>query len=116
VVRTYKVENDKDKTLALEVVVMEYRAPGTKTFTPTSGRGSGFIRHQVFQRLMQAEAKRVRAKKEPDSLITPENHTLEIIGKGRIGSFDCSVVHAIPKRKETDLFEGKISMTRILRS
>ena len=108
VVRTYKVENDKDKTLALEVVVMEYRAPGTKTFTPTSGKGSGFIRHHVFQRLMQSEAKRARANKDPDSLITPENYTLEIIGKDRIGSSDCSVVHAIPKRKETDLFEGKI--------
>ena len=108
VVRTYKVENDKEKTLALEVVVMEYRAPGTKTFTPTSGKGSGFIRHHVFQRLMQAEAKRARANKDPDSLITPENYTLEILGKDRIGSFDCSVVHAIPKRKETDLFEGKI--------
>ncbi len=108
VVRTYKVKNAKDKTLAEEVVVMEYRAPGTETFTTNSGKGSGFIRHHVFQRLMQAEAKRARANKDPDSLITPENYTLEIIGKDRIGSFDCSVVHAIPKRKETDLFEGKI--------
>ena len=32
VVRTYKVEDDKGKTLAEEVVVMEYKAPGTKDF------------------------------------------------------------------------------------
>ena len=108
VVRTYKVKNDKDQTLAEEVVVMEYRAPKTKTFTATSGKGSGFIRRHVFQRLMQTEAKRARANKDPDSLITLENYTLEIIGKDRIGSSHCSVVHAIPKRKETDLFEGKI--------
>lgn len=34
VVRTYKVENDKDKTLALEVVVMEYRGQEQKLSHP----------------------------------------------------------------------------------
>ena len=108
VVRTYKVENDKDKTLAEEVVAMKYSAPGTETFTIRSEKGSGFVRHHVFQRLMKDEENRVRADKDPDSLITPENYTLEIIGSDRIENSDCSVIHAIPKRKETDLFEGTI--------
>lgn len=57
---------------------------------------------------MKDEEKRAGAKKDPDSLITPENYTLDIIGKDRIDSSDCLIVHAIPMRKETDLFEGKI--------
>src|SRR5665213_983863 len=108
VVRTYSVQNDKEMKLAEDVVAMKYSAPGTEMFTIRSEKGSGFIRHHVFQRLMKDEENRVRADKDPDSLIAPENYTLEIIGKDRIGDANCSVIHAIPKREETDLFEGKI--------
>ena len=108
VIRTYKVQNEKDKIVAEQVVVMEYTAPGTETFTSSSEKGSGFVLHHVFQRLMEDEEKRIRANKDPDSLITPENYTFEIVGTERIGSSNCSVVHAVPKRKQTDLFEGKI--------
>jgi Outer membrane lipoprotein-sorting protein len=108
VIRTYKVEDDKDKTVAEEVVVMEYTAPGTEAFTSSSEKGSGFVLHHVFQRLMKDEEKRVRINKDPDSLITPENYTFERVGMDRIGRTNCFVVRAIPKRKETDLFEGKI--------
>ena len=107
-VRTYKLENDKDKIVAEEAVVVEYRAPTTENFTTTAGKGSGFVRHHVFQRLMKAEEERVRVNKDPDSLITPENYALEVVGTDRIGNSDCSVVHAVPKRKEMDLFEGKM--------
>jgi hypothetical protein len=106
--RTYKVQNEKDKIVAEQVVVMEYSAPGTETFTSSSEKGSGFVLHHVFQRLMEDEKKRVRVNNDPDSLITPENYTFEIVGPDRIGTSDCSVVHAIPKRKQTDLFEGRI--------
>ena len=107
-VRTYKLENSKDKIVAEEVAGVEYRAPATETFTITSGKGSGFVRHRVFQRLMKVEEKRLQVNKDPDSLITPENYALEGVGTDRIGNSDCSVVHAVPKRKETDLFEGKM--------
>ncbi len=107
-VRTYKLENGKDEIVAEEEVVVEYRAPATETFTTTSGKGSGFVRRRVFQRLMEVEEKRIRVNKDPDSLITPQNYTLDVVGTDRIGNSDCSVVHAVPKRKEMDLFEGKI--------
>ena len=107
-VRTYKLENDKDKIVAEEAVVVEYRAPTTEKFTTTAGKGSGFVRHHVFQRLMKAEEERIRVNKDPDSLITPENYALEVVGTDRIGNSDCLVVHAVPKRKEMDLFEGKM--------
>jgi len=59
--------------VAEEAVVVEYRAPTTEQFTTTAGKGSGFVLHHVFQRLMKAEEERVRVNKDPDSLITPEN-------------------------------------------
>ena len=108
VIRTYKVQNEKDKIVAEQVVVMEYTAPGTETFTSSSEKGSGFVLHHVFQQLMENEKKRLRTNKDPDTLITPENYTFEIVGTERIGGSNCSVVHALPKRKETDLFEGRI--------
>jgi len=62
--------------VAEEAVVVEYRAPTTEQFTTTAGKGSGFVLHHVFQRLMKAEEERVRVNKDPDSLITPENWSL----------------------------------------
>jgi len=108
VTRTYKVQNEEDKIVAEQVVVMEYAAPGTEAFTSSSEKGSGFVLHHVFRRLMEDEKKRVRADKDPDSLTTPENYTFEIVGTERIGSSNCSVARAIPKHKRTDLFEGEI--------
>ncbi len=108
VIRTYKVENGKEKVIAEEVVVVDYKAPKTETFTSTSGNGSGFVRHHVFQRLMKNEKNRLQINKDPDSLINPDNYTLEAIGIDKIGSSDCSVVHLVPKRRERDLFEGKM--------
>ena len=64
--------------------------------------------HHVFQRLMESEKERLRANKDPDSLITPQNYSFEIVGTENIGTSHCSVVHAFPKYKRTDLFEGKI--------
>jgi hypothetical protein len=57
---------------------------------------------------MKDEVERIRANKDPDSLINPQNYTFEIVGAEKIGDSDCSVVRATPKRDETDLFEGTI--------
>ena len=92
-------ERQKTKLSLNKWWLMEYTAPGTEAFTSSSEKGSGFVLHHVFLRLMQDEKKRVRANKDPDSLITPENYTLEVVGTVRIGSSDCSVVHAVPKRR-----------------
>jgi len=47
-------------------VAVEYTAPGTETFTSSSEKGSGFVLHHVFRRLMEDEKKRVRACGEDD--------------------------------------------------
>jgi hypothetical protein len=108
VTRTYEVQNEKHKIVAEQVVVMEYTAPNTETFTSSSKTGSGFVLHRIFQQLMENEKKRLRANKDADSLIIPENYTFEMVGTERIASSNCSIVHALPKRKAKDLFEAKI--------
>lgn len=107
-VRTYKVVNDKNKVVAEEVVTEEYRAPNIENLTSTSQQGSQFVLHRVFQRLMQREKQRVQNDKDPDSLITPENYTLEELGNDKVGGAACLLFRAVPRRKATDLFEGKI--------
>jgi hypothetical protein len=107
-IRTYRVEDDKGKTLAKEVVLMQYKRPAAETFKTVSANGSAFIRGYVFKQLMRREAERATGRKDRDSSITPDNYTFEPLGKERIGSTYCSVVHAIPKRKETYLFDGKV--------
>lgn len=108
VVRTYTVRNDKGVVVAQEVVTMKYIPPGTKTFTVVSAKGSGFVRTHVFQPLMAREAARTRNQNDSDALITPENYKFEITGKEHVGSYECIVVHAIPRHKKSDLFEGEI--------
>jgi len=106
--RNYTVKNDKGTTLASEAVLMEYSAPGRETFTTRAGEGSLYIRSHVFERLMKFEADKVRTKKDQDSLITPENYTLQVVGRDNVGSSECLVVRAVARREERDLFKGKI--------
>lgn len=108
VIRTYSVQNEQGITVAQEVVMMEYRPPGIKTFTITSSKGSGFIRSHVFRRLMTREASRTGSREDSDGFITPENYRFGLAGQAQIGGSECTVVHAIPKYRKTYLFEGYI--------
>lgn len=108
VVRTYSVQDEKGLTVAEEVVLMQYGPPDTKTFTTKSWKGSAFVRGHVFRRLMAREAARTRNRQESDDLITRENYNLEIKGTEQVGSSECTVIHAVPKRKKPYLFEGDI--------
>jgi hypothetical protein len=108
VLRTYTVEDDKGKTLAKEVVQVEYRAPGTKTFTITTASGSAFIRGHVFKKLMKREAERAKHPEDRERALTTDNYAFDVLRKERVNGSDCTVIHAVPKRKRTYLFEGMI--------
>ncbi|MFY9689188.1 MAG: hypothetical protein WA369_11240 [Candidatus Acidiferrales bacterium] len=107
-VRTYQVVNHKGKLLAEEVVAVDYASPSTENFKVTSAKGSEFIRHHVFRRLIAREAKRIRAGGDGDGLINPENYTLEMVGTDQLADSACLIVHATPKHKKTELFDGQI--------
>jgi hypothetical protein len=108
VVRTYDIRNPEGKLAAQAVVRVDYRAPDKKTFNKTAEKGSGIVRHLVFDRLMQSESETSSGREHHDSAITTANYTFTLSGEEDVGPYHCFVLEASPKRKEKYLFEGKI--------
>jgi hypothetical protein len=107
-VRTYEIRNPEGKLAAQAVVRVEYQAPDKKTFNKTSEKGSGIVRHLVFDRLLQSESETSSGREHHDSAITSANYTFTLAGEEDLGPNHCFVVEATPKRKEKYLFEGKV--------
>ncbi len=107
-VRTYEIRNLEGKVAAQAVVHVEYQAPDRKTFNKTSEKGSGIVRHLVFDRLMQSESETSSGREHHDSAITTANYAFTVVGEEDIGPYHCFVLEAAPKRKDKYLFEGKI--------
>jgi hypothetical protein len=107
-VRTYMVTNDRGKVHAEAVVLIEYRAPGTKTFTTTSEEGSWIVRSMVFKRLMESEVETAAGRSHWDSSIKPKNYTFHLLGEDDVDGYHCFVVQAVPRRRDKYLFEGKV--------
>lgn len=108
VTRTYQIETPEGKLAAQTVVRMDYRAPDAKTFEKTSEKGSGIVRHLVFDRLMDSESESSTGKEHKDSALTPANYDFRFAGVEDIGPYHCFVLEVAPKRKDKYLFEGKI--------
>ena len=64
--------------------------------------------HFTLDQLIASEIEATAGGDDGDSSITPANYKLDPLGEQQVGAFHCFVVQAIPKRKEKDLFEGKI--------
>ena len=107
-VRTYEIRNAEGKLAAQAVVRVEYQAPDKKTFNKTSEKGSGIVRHLVFDRLIQSESETSSGREHHDSAITTTNYTFKLVGEEEVGSYHCLVLEATPKRKDKYLFVGKI--------
>ncbi len=107
-VRTYEIRNPEGKLAAQAVVRVEYQAPDKKTFNKTSEKGSGIVRHMVFDHLIQSESETSSGREHHDSAITSANYTFTLAGEEDLGPDHCFVVEATPKRREKYLFEGKI--------
>jgi hypothetical protein len=107
-VRTYDIRNPEGKLAAQAVVRVDYRAPDKKTFNKIAEKGSGIVRHLVFDRLIQSESETSSGREHHDSAITTVNYTFTLSGDEDIGPYHCFVLEATPKRKEKYLFEGKI--------
>jgi hypothetical protein len=87
---------------------MDYRAPDAKTFEKTSEKGSGIVRHLVFDRLMDSESESSAGREHRDSALTPANYDFRFAGLEDVGPYHCFVLEVAPKRKDKYLFEGKI--------
>ena len=107
-VRTYEIRNLEGKLAAQAVVRVDYEAPDKKTFNKTSEKGSGIVRHLVFDRLIQSESETSAGREHHNSAITGTNYTFLLAGAEEVGPYHCFVLEATPKRKDKYLFEGKI--------
>src|SRR5246127_1246516 len=108
VLRTYQVIDLKGKVHAEEIGRMEFRAPDKKTFTVTSEKGSGLIRHKALNPLISSEIEAAAGKEHHDSAISSANYSLDLVGEQQVGPYHCFVAVAVPKRKDKYLFEGKL--------
>jgi hypothetical protein len=108
VTRTYEIRTHEGKVAAQTVVRMEYRAPDVKKFEKTSEKGSGIVRHLVFDRLMDSESESAGGKEHQNSALTPANYEFHFSGKEDVGPYHCFVLQVTPRRKDKYLFEGKV--------
>ena len=107
-VRTYEIRNPEGKVAAQAVVRVDYQAPDKKTFNKTSEKGSGIVRHLVFDRLIQSESETASGREHHDSAITTANYAFTLAAEEDLGPYHCFGLEAAPKRKDKYLFEGKI--------
>ena len=87
---------------------VDYEAPDKKTFTKTSEKGSGIVRHLVFDRLIQSEGEASSGQEHHDSAISSANYMFKLAGEEEVGSYHCFVLEVIPKRNDKYLFEGRV--------
>ena len=73
-VRTYEIRNTQGKLAAQTVVHVDYEAPDKKTFNKTSEKGSGIVRHLVFDRLIQSEGETSSGREHHDSAMKIAGH------------------------------------------
>jgi hypothetical protein len=107
-VKRHQVIDSRGEVYAEEIAHIEDYPPNKKTFVVTSESGSGPNGHFVLDQLIASEIEATAGGDDLDSLITPANYKLDPLGEQQVGAFHCFVAQAIPKRKEKDLFEGKI--------
>jgi hypothetical protein len=107
-VKRHRVIDSRGEVYAEEIGHIEYYPPDKKTFVVTSESGRGPNGHFVLDQLIASEIEATAGGDDRDSSITPANYTLDPLGEQQVGAFHCLVAQAIPKRKEKDLFEGKI--------
>jgi hypothetical protein len=107
-VKRHQVIDSRGEMYAEEIAHIEYYAPDKKTFEVTSENGWGSNGHFTLDQLIAGEIEATAGGDDGDRSITPANYKVDPLGEQQVGAFHCFVVQATPKRKEKDLFEGKI--------
>jgi hypothetical protein len=105
--RTYLVKNDDGKLRSETHVLLQYAAPNSKEFKVLSENGPEMIRILVNSLLLM-EVEAARGQDTSDSSITSANYSFELSGREAINGSLCDIVQATPRRKDTQLFVGKI--------
>ena len=107
-VRRHQVFDSTGEMYADETAHIEYQAPGKKTVVVTSEKGWGPSGHFTLDQFVAGDIEATAGEDDYGNSITPANYKLDPLGEQQVGRFHCFVLQAIPKRKEKNLFEGKI--------
>ena len=108
-VRNYTIDFKGIKHLHAEMVVaMNYQSPNTKELIVLSESGSGTLRDRALKPLLQAELEAIKPENQPQSAISPENYSFELVGYTKTDSGDCYILEVRPRHKNKFLFKGKI--------
>jgi hypothetical protein len=85
-----------------------FSAPQTLAYTSVRFVGSGFVKHDVILRLLQADVEHVRRKMELETAILDSNYRFAYRGTESVGGRSFYRFAVIPRRKSPDLFKGEI--------
>jgi MucB/RseB N-terminal domain len=106
--RRYFAENSSFG-LRAEVSVQEiYSFPGKKEFKIVSEAGSPFIRHQVIEKLMDAEIDDSSSEHREQGELSPENYVFRQVGNETIAGRPAYIFEVSPKTSNKYLMRGRV--------
>jgi outer membrane lipoprotein-sorting protein len=108
VTRTYQVTNAAGRIQGQSKVLVTYDRPKPKEFQILEEEGSRAVANMVFRPLMQHEAKASEGEAKRDTSIIPANYDVQLTGEEELDGRTCYVLSATPRRRDKELFEGKI--------
>lgn len=106
--RRYVLENHKFHKRAEMLVQVRGDREGTKHFEVVSEDGWGGARKHVLHKMLESEAETSRPEMRVSARLIPENYEFALIGTELVGGRPAYVLEVRPKRKEKNLFQGRI--------
>jgi hypothetical protein len=106
--RRYIVDNRRfDKHAEMEFRE-QYVYPGYKKFDLVSEEGTGYIRHKVIQKMIDAELDSVNDENRDQTKVTPVNYDFRLLGADEQEGRSCYVLEVSPKKRKKYLMDGRI--------
>jgi hypothetical protein len=106
--RHYRFENKKSGKTAEMTVHMSCSSDGVKTFDVVSENGSGFVRHHIIGKMIEAEEESSRKGERKESRIIPENYEFRLVGTEILDGRQNYVLEIAPKKATKFTIRGRI--------
>ena len=107
-VRHYRFENKKSGKTAEMMVRMYSGGDGVKKFEVVAETGSGFVRHHIIRKMMEAEEESSRKGERKESRIIPENYDFRLVGTEISDGRESYVLEINPKKPTKFTIRGRI--------
>jgi hypothetical protein len=106
--RRYIVDNKRFSKHAEMEFREQYSYPSHKTFDLLSEEGTGYIRHKVIQKMVDAELDSVTDENRDQTKVTAENYEFRLLGTEEQEGRLCYVMQVSPKKRKKYLMEGRV--------